>query len=78
MSLSLVSRRESWRRRKRENCLWSRQLPLSVLDERRKENWEKGLSPLTSPCTTSISTSQTKKEGGEREKCGVIELVEGV
>ena len=34
-------RRGSWRRRKRESRLWSRQPPLSLLEKRRKENWEK-------------------------------------
>ena len=32
----------------------------------------------TDQTSTSASTSQTKEEGGEREKCGVIELVGGV
>ena len=34
-------------------------------------------APTDQP-STSASTSQTKEEGGEREKCGVIELVGGV
>ena len=36
-----------------------------------------GTVPTDQP-STSASTSQTKEEGGEREKCGVIELVGGV
>ena len=36
-----------------------------------------GTAPTDQP-STSVSTSQTKEEGGEREKCGVIELVGGV
>ena len=36
-----------------------------------------GTAPTDQP-STSASTSQTKEEGGEREKCGVIELVGGV
>ena len=32
----------------------------------------------TNQPSTSASTSQTKEEGGGREKCGVIELVGGV
>ena len=36
-----------------------------------------GTTPTDHP-STSASTSQTKEEGGEREKCGAIELVGGV
>ena len=36
-----------------------------------------GTAPTDQP-STSASTSQTKEEGGEREKYGVIELVGGV
>ena len=36
-----------------------------------------GTAPTDQP-STSASTSQTKEEGGEREKCGGIELVGGV
>ena len=36
-----------------------------------------GTAPSDQP-STSASTSQTKEEGGEREKYGVIELVGGV
>ena len=36
-----------------------------------------GTAPTDQP-STSASTSQTKEEGGEREKCGIIELVGGV
>ena len=36
-----------------------------------------GTAPTDQP-STSASTSQTKEDGGEREKCGGIELVGGV
>ena len=36
-----------------------------------------GTGPTDQP-STSASTSQTNEEGGEREKCGVIEPVGGV
>ena len=36
-----------------------------------------GTAPTDQP-STSASTSQTKEEGSEREKCGVIEPVGGV
>ena len=36
-----------------------------------------GTAPTDQP-STSASTSQTKEEGGDKEKCGVIELVGGV
>ena len=35
-----------------------------------------GTVPTDQP-STSASTSQTKEEGGEREKCGVMELMGG-
>ena len=42
-----------------------------------EEEGELGEGTTNQP-STSASTSQTKEEGGEREKCGVIELVGGV
>ena len=36
-----------------------------------------GTAPTDQP-STSASTSQTKEEEGEREKCGILELVGGV
>ena len=42
-----------------------------------EEEEAEGTAPTDQP-STSASTSQTKEEGGEREKCGLIELVGGV
>ena len=46
-----------------------------------REEEEGELGEVTAPTdqpSTSASTSQTKEEGGEREKCGAIEPVGGV
>ena len=50
--------------------------PVTTGEEEEGELGE-GTAPTDQP-STSASTSQTKEEEGEREKCGVIELVGGV
>ena len=51
---------------KRDSRLWSRQPLLSLLEKRRKENWEKGLPPLTSPPPQQVLHRQRRKEVRER------------